>query len=252
MRVNDLVTTSKYKDVVFRVEKVENGIATLRGEVIRLICEAPVESLTLCTKKESDLLLLPHLNTYAHERSELLKGKVLHIDGDEHYLKKAIAAYKQYGISATGYYIRESEMPNKVVELIKKHKPNVLIITGHDALELSSLDKNDVKAYRNSIFFIKSVEAAREFQSDKDALIIIAGACQSHYEALIAMGANFASSPNRENIHLLDPVIIATQVATIHVNEFVPVEKILEKTISHNLGGIDTRGSARRIFKGGS
>lgn len=253
MKVNDLVICqNKHRDIVFRIDKVEKGIATLRGEVIRLICEVPLDELKPYSREAAELLSLPQLNTFRFQRNEVLKGKVLHIDGDEHYLKKAIAAYKQYGIPAVGYYIRENEMARNLPGLLKKHQPNILIVTGHDALELNSQNKNDLNSYRNSIHFVRCVEIAREHQPDKDSLVVVAGACQSYYEALINSGANFASSPSRENIHLLDPVIIATQVAITHVNDFIEVEKILESTISHNLGGIDTRGSARRIFKGGS
>ena len=34
-------------------------------------------------------------------------------------------------------------------------------------------------------------------------LIIVAGACQSHFEALLQAGANFASSPGSVLIHAL-------------------------------------------------
>ena len=85
---------------------------------------------------------------------------------------------------------------------------------------------------------------------DKDALIIIAGACQSYYEMLLVSGANFASSPKRLNIHALDPVYIASLTASENVKNYVDIEKIIDKT-SHKqggMGGIDTKGVARRIF----
>ena len=40
-----------------------------------------------------------------------------------------------------------------------------------------------------------------------------AGACQSHFEALIRAGANFASSPSRINIHALDPVYVVGKIS---------------------------------------
>ena len=70
---------------------------------------------------------------------------------------------------------------------------------------------------------------------------------------MIESGANFASSTNGQNIHVLDPVYIAIHIAKSHVNEFVDVNEMLKETISkgRGLGGIDTRGVARRTFKGG-
>ena len=43
---------------------------------------------------------------------------------------------------------------------------------------------------------------------------MIAGACQSNFEALIASGADIASSPKRINVHTFDPAVIAIKVAT--------------------------------------
>lgn len=141
-------------------------------------------------------------------------------------------------------------MPQKIPYLLKKHHPDVLVITGHDALD--GKDKSDIRSYRTSAYFVDAVIQARNYQSNKDALVIIAGACQSYYEALLKAGANFASSPTRENIHLLDPVIIASEVSHTIVSHYVSVQDILSRTISHRLGGIDTKGVARRTFLGGS
>ncbi|HBD06575.1 MAG TPA: peptidase, partial [Firmicutes bacterium] len=77
------------------------------------------------------------------------------------------------------------------------------------------------------------------------------GACQSYYELLIDAGSNFASSPSRDFIHLLDPVIIATCIATSSIYETVDIEEVIEKTITKHIGGLDTRGKARKIYDGG-
>ena len=93
---------------------------------------------------------------------------------------------------------------------------------------------------------------ARRWNSDKNELVIFAGACQSYFEELIKAGANFASSPNRNNIHLLDPVIVASFLANSRINEPIDIEYILVNTISKELGGIETHGKARKIYVGGS
>lgn len=78
-------------------------------------------------------------------------------------------------------------------------------------------------------------------------MIIFAGACQSHYEALIRAGANFASSPRRVLIHAYDPVFIAEKVAFTPFNQMVPIKEALNDTVTgvDGVGGIETRGRLR-------
>ena len=144
-------------------------------------------------------------------------------------------------------YIDEKEMPNQITNLLVKHKPDILIVTGHDNYKV---DLNKKEHFENSKYFIQTVKKARIYQADKDALVIFAGACQSYYEALIESGANFASSPTRQNINVLDPVYIAISVAKSHVGNYIDVEETLKKTVSKGvgLGGIDTKGVARRLY----
>ncbi len=249
MKINDLVTRKSHNhDIVFRVIAIEGSRVILQGEVVRLVADAPVDDLVLSTIEPT--LLIPPLFYQNEMRNQVVSGLVLHIDGDERYLKKAIGAYREYGISAIGYHISEQDLPSKLLGLLKRHRPDILVITGHDALD--GENKMDLRSYRNSKYFVESVMIARDYEPSKDALVIVAGACQSYYEALLKAGANFASSPTRENIHLLDPVIIASEVAHTNVNTYVPVKDILNHTISHRLGGIDTKGVARRLFVGGN
>ena len=58
---------------------------------------------------------------------------------------------------------------------------------------------NDIYNYRNSRHFINTVNEARKWNSKGKDLAIFAGACQSYYEAIMAAGANFASSPRKNN-----------------------------------------------------
>ena len=76
-----------------------------------------------------------------------------------------------------------------------------------------------------------------------DQLVIFAGACQSHFEALIRAGANFASSPSRINIHALDPVYVVGKISFTSFMERVNVWDVVRNTITgeKGLGGIETR-----------
>jgi spore coat assembly protein len=246
MEINSLVTRNKYNnDIIFRIIDIKDNRVMLKGEVVRLIADAEINDLRLFSLEEKKKVFLPKLK----EEDNVIKGKVLHIDGDEYYLKKAIDTYSKYNINAIGYFIKESEMPYKIEELLKKHHPDIVVITGHDAY-YSNRDKFDINSYKNSLYYVESVKKARVFNSNKDDLIIIAGACQSYYEKLIEEGANFASSPTRSNIHLLDPIIIASFISNYRINEKIDIEYILSNTISKSLGGIESKGKARKIFVG--
>lgn len=244
MKVGDLVTRIKYHhDIVFKITSIQDNIAKLSGATIRLKADASIDDLVLYHKeidKEYDVLEMVR-------NSKLINGCVLHLDGDEYYLNKCLEVYKKYDIPAVGYYMDEKEMPKKITNFLIKHTPDVLVITGHDNYK----KENGKEVFENSKYFIETVKKARIYQPSKDSLVIFAGACQSYYEALIESGANFASSPTRKNINVLDPVYIAISVARSHVNNFVDVEGTLKKTVSkgEGLGGIDTRGVARKLYQ---
>lgn len=244
MKVGDLVTRIKYNhDVVFKIMKIENNKAYLCGETIRLKADAYLSDLIIFNQsinEDKEVLELAR-------NSKLINGCVLHLDGDEYYLKKCLEVYKKYDIPAVGYFMSEVDMPKRITNLLINHKPDVLVITGHDFVKM----ENSKEIFENSRYFINAVKQARVYQPCKDSLVIFAGACQSYYEALIEAGANFASSPSRKNINVLDPVYIAISVARSHVNNFVDVEDVLRKTVSKGvgLGGIDTRGVARKLYQ---
>jgi spore coat assembly protein len=139
-------------------------------------------------------------------------------------------------------------MPEALYRLLPKVKPDILVITGHDGLLKQKQDFHDLANYKNSSNFVQAVGIARHFERNRDALTIIAGACQSHFEALLQEGANFASSPARVLIHALDPLYIAAKAAFTSVRETMNVVDVLEGTHSgmQGVGGIETRGSYRR------
>ena len=175
------------------------------------------------------------------------EGEVkFYIDGDEEYLQKSIKLYKYAKVYAQAFAIPEKEMGVRVPELVKKLRPNIVVITGHDALE-DKEHEEDLNSYRSSKYFVETVNALREIEPSLDYLIVIAGACQSHFEALIGSGANFASSPKRINIHALDPAIIASTVALTPYEEEVDLREAIEKTIAKiaGIGGLQTKGTLR-------
>ena len=230
----DYVTRNSYdNDTVFKVINIKNGVYYLKGVEVRLIADAEVTDL----RKEENInednviddidLLDDNL-----DRGEFfyLPAKVLHIDSDEEYLSRCLKFYKKNGIMAIGKKINEKNVYEQLPLLLKEFKPDIVIITGHDAYYRKKGYTKDINNYKNSLYFVKAVKAARNYEKSHEKLVVIAGACQSDYEELIKAGANFASSPKRVNIHALDPAIIASTVALTERNKEIDLKKLLEKT----------------------
>ena len=152
MRVNDLVTRHKYgNDIVFKITKIENNIAYLKGEVIRLFADAELSDLTRVEVDDS----LKNIPSFAFKKeSGQINGKILHIDGDEYYLNKAMEYYKKANVSCVGYFIREQNVGISLKNLLNEHHPDILVITGHDSL-LKGQNINDINSYRNSKYFVE-------------------------------------------------------------------------------------------------
>ena len=165
------------------------------------------------------------------------------LDADSDYLNRCLNYYKDANIWAMGIKEKEENMNLYMTEWLEKYRPNIVVITGHDAYYKKQ--GTGLKAYKNSANFVSAITEARKYEQSHDKLIIIAGACQSDYEELIKAGANFASSPKRINIHALDPAIIATRMSLSDINKDIDLKKILSQTKygSDGLGGIITKGT---------
>lgn len=176
-----------------------------------------------------------------------IPGTVLHIDGDGDYLELCLTVYKQLSIPANGYCIDEEEQPHLVKDLLKKHCPDLLVLTGHDGFIKGREDFRDVDNYYSSKYFVEAVKIARSYEKSKDDLVIFAGACQSHYESILAAGANFASSPQRVLVHAYDPVFIVEKIAYTSIYDPISIKDIIEGTVSgfEGIGGMETRGKYR-------
>ena len=234
---------SHNNDMVFKVVNINNDIVNLKGVYMRLYADAKINDLTI-EENINDDFRPDKENNENRDEYFYLPGKILHIDGDEEYLEKCLNYYKEVGVYAIGKRIEEKEIANQIVELLKVIKPDVVVMTGHDAYFEKKGDKNNISNYKNSFNFVKAIRAARNYEKSQEKLVIIAGACQSDYEELIKAGANFASSPKRVNIHALDPAIVAVNIALTKRNSNIDLKNILGKTKygSDGIGGIITGG----------
>ena len=249
-KIGDVVTRNSYNnDIVFVILDIKDDIAYLKGIDVRLYADSNLSDLVLAlvninndkdrndAKKIKDMLNLDR-NEYFY-----LPGKILHIDGDNDYLKRCIDFYKDMHLEAYGINLDEENFAKEIIPCLEKYNPDILVITGHDSFKKNK-DKNDLSNYQNSTNFVDATIKAREYERNQEKLIIIAGACQSFYEDLIKAGANFASSPKRINIHALDPAIIASTIALSPKNKEIDLISLLSKTHygSDGMGGIITNG----------
>lgn len=265
-----VVRRSYQKDIVFRVKQIyrdENGAlaAVLKGVAIRLLADAPLVDLEALDATETErirerevkedirLLVKRHEKRlpWRGEATTLdYPGMVLHLDGDREYLGKCLEAYGKLGIPHAGLAVPEKDQPDAVPYYLEKYHPDILVITGHDSLLKGAENDCNLDHYRTSFYFAEAVKKARQYQPDRDSLVIFAGACQSCYEELIKAGANFASSPKRVFIHIFDPVLIIERIACTSIKEVVTAEDAVEGTVTgaDGVGGMETRGCLRKGY----
>ena len=252
-KIGDLVTRKSHgNDIVFQIVSVDGSNTILKGVEVRLLVDSNLDDLVKvvddsdpykCDRELTENVV----STLNLDRAEYfyLPGKILHIDADNNYLERCIKFYTDLKVEAYGINLSEDEISEKIIDKLEEYKPDILVITGHDAYFKSKGSTKDLNNYQNSKNFVSAVKRAREYEASQEKLIIIAGACQSNYEELIKAGANFASSPKRINIHALDPAIIASNISLSEKNKSIDLISILEKTKykEDGMGGIITNGT---------
>ena len=235
---------SYHNDIIFKVINIKDNMCYLKGEEVRLFADSPITDLVI--EKPIPIVKEDIAKSIKEERglSEddyfYLPGKILHIDGDSDFLNRCLEFYKEAGIMAIGKKISEKNIAEQIRNLLNEFRPDIVVITGHDAYYKKKNNIHDINNYKNTEYFIKAVKEARNYEKSHERLIIIAGACQSNYEELIKAGANYASSPKRVNIHALDPAIIAATIALTRRSKEIDLISLLEKTKygKDGIGGI--------------
>lgn len=278
--LGDLVVRKSYGgDITFRVEMIEQNKAVIKGTEFRLLADAPLVDLVKVhpdtpgeKAQRAQIKATESLQRLNRDRQEQVErnraalsqgwymqseepsyfevpGKVLHLDGDKRYLEKSLNLYEKLRIPVHGYYVTESTMPGALYQMLPSIQPDIVVITGHDGVlkNRPTSDLYNLNSYKNSKYFVEAIRTARQYERNFDSLTIVAGACQSHFEALLQAGANFASSPSRVLIHALDPVYIAAKASLTSIRDTIHVSDVLNNTISgtQGVGGIETRGSYR-------
>lgn len=240
---------------IYVIDDIKDKEIRIKGYTHRIVKIVNLDDIKYAEEEE-----IEQENTYAKNiKNKLIKnqsqrsgqvvlyGRILHIDGDKDFLESCISLYKEMKIPADGIYIHESDVKNKIENILLKTTPDIIVITGHDVYNGKGI--KDLKNYENSQHFIDAVRVIRQ-HFGADSIVVIVGACGSHFEALIASGANFSSSPKRINIHTYDPAIIAIKVATTSCNRIVDFNQILEYIENKRaaFGGVETKGKMKVLL----
>lgn len=169
---------------------------------------------------------------------------ILHLDGDSKYARKAFVYYNNMNLNAIVENVPEMKQPIIIRQLLEKYNPNILISTGHDLMLKKGQGFYNMENYKNSKYFARVVREARNWNKNEDNFTIIAGACESFFEAIMSEGANFASSPARIMIDYKEPLIVATKVANTSKNRYISIDEIIPELKDGRaaIGGTRTKG----------
>ncbi len=254
INVNDYVVRISYnKDIVFKIVSIDNDVAHLKGIYTRLSATAYLSDLEIINsndinllKEKSDFKLRTILSSNK-KRSCHMTGKILHIDGDNNYLEQCLSLYKELKIPAYGVHLKECEFKEHILDLIYKVDPDIVILTGHDAYNKHGV--KDLSNYLSAQSYVDAVKEIRRHYS-KDHIFIFAGGCQSNFEALLAAGCNYASSPKRINIDVYDPAIVGIKAAITPFNQIINLNDLskniqLDKSL---LSGVESYGKMRLLL----
>lgn len=194
IKKGDIVGRKSYgKDIFFIVDKIlktrlNKEFAILKGLNIRIMADSPIEDLEIIEKEEviNSIKLLEinierriakNINFAKNNkliRQKLYTGKILHLDGDRKYSEKSAKYYNKMGLNAVVKNIAENRQAKVVVPLLNKFNPDILIVTGHDAMLKNGSNYNNIYNYRNSRHFINTVKEARKWGMNSDKLVIFA------------------------------------------------------------------------------
>ena len=205
-KIGDIVARKSYNyDVLFRITNIHpDGIVDLVGITVRIIADAEIFDLKLVSKEELEAKMrnielsrrtrlsrsfntmnnknsrmkfmrenyYEQANIYQKEKMYKKPGRLIHLDGDESYADKCREIYKKMGITAYVFSMPESEQYKQVYSLLQRYKPEILIITGHDAFIKRRNDIYNIENYKNSKYFVQSVLEARRYEHNLDNLVI--------------------------------------------------------------------------------
>lgn len=252
MNLGSYVVLKDDSSIIYILKEINGEQCLLKGANYRLYLRTTFDKIVEASSEQ-----IESENSIGNKYRKILKkrnrekiqvkplfGRILHIDGDPEYLQSCMELYKEVGIYAEGIYIDEQLIKEKIEKILLDITPDIIVITGHDYYNGQGI--KDLNNYENTTNFMDAIRIIRKHFSLND-VCVIAGACGSNYEALIASGANFASSPKRINIHTYDPVVIAIKVASTSVDKNIDFQQALNLIENGRkaFGGVETKGKMR-------
>lgn len=144
LKKGTIVSRKSYNDdILFNIENIittsQGKYAILKGVTIRIKANAPLEDLNVVdkkfAKKEFDKLnekieaRIIEDRKFSNNYINILCGKILHLDGDRKYAEKSARYYKKMGLNAIVRSIPESKQPMVVGNLVRRYKPDIIVIT---------------------------------------------------------------------------------------------------------------------------
>ena len=108
-KVGDYVTRNSYNnDILFIIADIKGDIAYLKGIDVRLYADSNLDDLESVSfvldndKDRSDAKKIKDMLNLDRSEYFYLPGKILHIDGDNDYLRRCIDFYKDMHLEAYG------------------------------------------------------------------------------------------------------------------------------------------------------
>jgi spore coat assembly protein len=240
------------RKIIYQVVDRKDDVVIIKGVNYRIVKSVNVDNIEEASKNDiqkenenTEKYYYKLINSKSRIEKKFILGTILHVDGDQTYLAKCLELYDALGIFAYGVKIEEKNMKEEIEKILTQISPDIIVITGHDSYNSKGL--SDLENYKNTIHFMEAVKAIRKHNSN---CCIIAGACQSNFEALMACGASFASSPKRVNIHTFDPAVIAIKVSTtsfVKIVDFEGIVKFIEEG-RKAYGGVETFGKMKMLL----
>ena len=190
IKVGDIVARKSYGlDIIFTVDRIisrSNGtkFAIIKGLVKRIEASADLEDLELVDinrlNEEIEIVsnkLEKKTKEYRNSlqnNKKIYTGKILHLDGDRKYSEKSYNLYNKLGLNAIVKNIPERAQSQVVIGLLNRYNPDILVVTGHDAILKNDSGYHNIYNYRNSRHFIDTVKEARKWGETSEKLAIFA------------------------------------------------------------------------------
>ena len=140
---------NEMKPIAYILLSKKNGYALLKGythRIIKTVDESLLEQASELIIKKEETIKEKYISLNQNTRiNKVLCGKILHIDGDKEYLQSCLKFYDTMNIYSWGIYIKEKEIENKIIDIIKDNKKSLITYKQEKALHTLAC-KSAIKA----------------------------------------------------------------------------------------------------------